>query len=112
MKFLSLFLILMSQMAFAGPGRMDSSAFNDIIQDNQKSERTLQKELQKSAGIEVPKAADMGKISAENRVIESTVEQVTAKTSKFISRSETATYQDESDTMRRVSQEVKEAFGN
>ena len=54
----------------------------------------------------------MGRISEENRVIESTVEQVTAKTSKFLSGSETASYQDETETMQRVSQEVKEALGD
>lgn len=112
MKQLAVLIILFGQFAFAGPGKFDSSAFNDIIQDNQKHEKSLQKKLQNTVGIELPDASQMGKISAENRVIESTVEQVAVKTSQVLNGTKTGSYQDDSESMNRVSQEVKDVFGN
>lgn len=113
MKYLAIVIAMtLSQFAFAGPGKFDSSEFNDIIRDSQQNEKELQHKLQKNAGIELPKASEIGKISEENRVIEGVVEQIAAKSSDVLKQSEETVYQDDADTMKRVSQEVKEALGN
>lgn len=52
MILVSLVTTLMSQLAFAGLTRFDSTQFNDIIAENQKQEKELRHKLQDQAGID------------------------------------------------------------
>jgi hypothetical protein len=105
-------LLLGAPATFAGPQqRVKTDDFNQMIQENQKSEAQLRMDLQKEAGIRLNQDTP-GKIAKENREIPSETEQVVVSSSDNFwkeKKSGTSKSLDKAADMKRLSQELDEA---
>lgn len=104
-------MLLGASAAFAGPQqRVKTDDFNQMIQENQKSEAQLRMDLQKEAGIRLNQDTP-GQIAKENREIPSEAEQVAVSSSGNFwkeKKSGSSKSLDKAD-MKRLSQELDEA---
>lgn len=101
--------MMISVSAWAKPGSaLSSNDFNAMIQESKTISNELGQKLKDQVGsVDIKKEA-FGKVDTENKVIEATTESIASPTSdKYLQK--TASEVSTSNSLDRVSQEVKDA---
>ncbi len=105
---LTIAVVLMAQVSFADIGGDD---FNQMIQENQKSENELRQKLQKDAGIQFNDK--IGKVDKSKIQVPTEAEQVVVSSSSpWKSKKDRSAKALQRDEMKRLSQELNEADRN